>query len=368
MATTFIDKKAKLDELATRLSSCGAIALDTEFLWERTYYPQLGLVQIADDSGECWLVDPVTIGDISPLAPILESESIVKVLHDAGQDLMILARATGATPKNTFDTRLGAGFAGLVSTLSLQKLVAEMTGVELPKDETRSNWVARPLRPQQLKYAADDVAYLLTLREKIIEKCADDEVRSWLAEEMPRRAVPSDTLDRDPRESWRRVSRFGALLPRSQAVLCEISAWREECAREHNVPRARWVSDEALFEIARVMPRDGGTLMSIRGVPQTWARDRRAATVIGLVLKGMEAPLDAFQRHHEPSAIDRDTLKKLVSEMRADIEKRAVARLIDPAIVASRAEVESYILARETGRDISWHPFLNGWRKTLLGL
>ncbi len=366
MPTRFIDTPDALRALSQSLAKCRAIALDTEFLWERTYYPILGLLQIADDARQCWLVDPIAIGDLSPLAAVIESPDTVKVLHDAPQDLMLVERATGTTAHNAFDTRIAAGFAGLPSTLSLQKLVAEIIGMDLPKSETRSDWTMRPLRPEQLEYATDDVAYLLEIREKLIARCADDEVRSWLAEEMRSNVAAADTLGRDPRDAWRRIGHNSALDPRHQAVLRELAAWREECARSHDVPRTRWIADDALFEIARLAPSNAETLAAIKGVPRTWTRDSRAAEALDLISAAMALPDDQLPRRHAPQSIDRDTLRQKTAEMRAFINERANARGIDPAIVASRADIESLIIARETNRDTSDHQLCSGWRQTLL--
>lgn len=367
MTAKYIDSLPALREMTQALAKCRAVALDTEFLWERTYYPVLGLLQVADDTGACWLVDPIAIGDISPLAPIMEADSIVKVLHDAGQDLMIIGRATGVAARNVFDTRLAAGFAGLPSTLSLQRLVAEIVGIPLPKDETRSDWTRRPLRPEQLEYAANDVAYLLEIRDSLISRCADDEVRSWLAEEMSLNVSASDTLSRNPRDSWLRVGHHASLDLRHQAVLRELAAWREECARSRDIPRARWIADDALLELARIAPSDVAALSAIRGVPRTWSRDNRAAIVLRLVERAMALPNSRLPRNPPPPALDRDTLRRRTSEMRAFIDARAKARGIDPAVVASRADIESLVVAREESRDTSGHPLCSGWRKALLG-
>ncbi|HPK37407.1 MAG TPA: ribonuclease D, partial [Kiritimatiellia bacterium] len=156
MTPTLITTAADLADLNTRLLRAEAVALDTEFFWERTFYPVLGLVQLATPDG-CWLVDAVCLKDLSALAPLIASPSVTKVLHDAPLDLTILARATGAVPRSVFDTRLAAGFAGLSATLSLQALLQEVLGVTIAKGETRSNWLRRPLSENQIRYAAEDV-------------------------------------------------------------------------------------------------------------------------------------------------------------------------------------------------------------------
>jgi len=143
-----ITTKEQLAKLVSRARKTDAIALDTEFVWERTYYPQLGLIQVALSDEDCHLIDPCALTDLSPLGDLLSDRSVVKILHDAPQDLFILSRATGAAPQNIFDTRLAAGFANLPATLSLGSLIKNILDIDLPKTETRTNWLQRPLTDQ----------------------------------------------------------------------------------------------------------------------------------------------------------------------------------------------------------------------------
>ena len=137
---TLIQNEAELEILVSRAKKTDAVALDTEFVWERTYYPQLGLIQIALSDEDCFLIDPLAIKNLQALGQLLSDRGVVKIFHDAPQDLAILQRATGATPQNIFDTRLAAGFASLPATLSLGNLVKELLDIDLAKDETRTNW------------------------------------------------------------------------------------------------------------------------------------------------------------------------------------------------------------------------------------
>ena len=147
------------------------VAVDTEFVWVKTYHPQLGLVQLSCDGGENALVDPLAITDRGPLKALLENESVVKVFHEAASDLPILRRWCGALPRNIFDTRIAAGFVGMTAKLSLKNLLNSLLGVDLAKTETRTDWLQRPLTPRQLEYAAEDVQYMpkacVLLKEKL---------------------------------------------------------------------------------------------------------------------------------------------------------------------------------------------------------
>ena len=234
-----ITTSAGLEQVVERLQHADAVAVDTEFFWERTFYPILGLVQLATADGACWLIDTVRIKDIRALGPVLASPEVTKVLHDAPQDLGILARATGALPQTVFDTRLACGFAGFNSTSSLQALLRQALGIELSKAETRSDWLRRPLSANQVRYAADDVLHLLPLREFLLARCASDAVRGWLSEDLARLDDPELYRDRDPRLMYLRVKGSSRLEARQLAILRELGAWREEEARQRARRRCR---------------------------------------------------------------------------------------------------------------------------------
>ena len=145
-----IQTTSELTAFVKRAREMDAVALDTEFVWERTYYPQLGLIQIALSDEDCELIDPTAIDDLSPLGDLLSDRKVVKILHDAPQDLAILLQATGTPAQNVFDTRHAAGFADLPATLSLSNLIKELLDIDLPKTETRTNWLQRPLKQEQI--------------------------------------------------------------------------------------------------------------------------------------------------------------------------------------------------------------------------
>ncbi len=146
-----------LHALVEKARSTDAVAIDTEFVWNRTYLPRLGLIQLALSDEDCHLIDPLALDDLSPLGELLADQQVIKILHDAPQDLAILHHETGHVPKNIFDTRLAAGFAGLPATLSLGNLINELLDINLTKTETRTNWLKRPLDEEQIQYAQDDV-------------------------------------------------------------------------------------------------------------------------------------------------------------------------------------------------------------------
>ena len=350
----------RLDQLAAQLLKAEAVAVDTEFFWERTFYPILGLVQLATADG-CWLLDTVRLRDISPLGPVLASPAVTKILHDAPQDLGILARATGALPRTVFDTRLAAGFAGFGSTCSLQALLSDVLGVELAKAETRSDWLRRPLSASQLRYAADDVLHLLPLRDELLARCSGETVREWLREDLARLDEPAAYQDRDSRLMYLRVKGGSRLDARQLAVLRELAAWREEEARQRDWPRGHVLPDSLLVAIAQRSP---ATLDALKAVPEFPHKMPGAVTsrLLDAVAQGVSVQADECP---QPSGLDfaaKRGLKSPSDRLLAHIKAACEPYGIDPALVASRADAETYVsrLGDNAAADL---PLTRGWRQ-----
>ena len=239
MTCVFIESDATLREFCQTAARQGRLAIDTEFVWTRTYYPELGLVQLSWDQEHSALVDALAISDPSPLREVIADPSVVKILHEAASDLPILRRWCGVMPVRVFDTRIGAGFCGLTTSVSLSGLLDSQLGVTLAKTETRTNWLQRPLSPTQLQYAAEDEAWLPLMHETLHEKIEKLGNLDWFKEEMSACEQEDYYAEPDPRESWRRVSGMGALSGVALAVLRELAAWRESTARRLNKARPR---------------------------------------------------------------------------------------------------------------------------------
>ena len=362
-AAELITTAKRLEEVATELLALEAVAVDTEFFWERTFYPILGLVQLASSDGTCWLVDAVSIGDIRALGPVMASTSVTKVLHDAPQDLSILARATGVMPRTIFDTRLASGFAGFGATCSLQSLLRQVLGIELSKAETRSNWVHRPLSANQLRYAADDVLHLLKCREQLLETCSNDMVRGWLAEELTRLDDPAIYQEREPRLMYLRIKGSFRLRADELAILRELAAWREEEARQRDWPRGHVLADNVLVTLAQRKPRDMAALSEIPDMPQTMpaavTSDLLAAISRGLAVNESDYPRPADE------GVSKHNIKTRYERVSAHISSVCATHHIDPALVGSRAEIESFLhLMDQSTAD--GHSLSTSWRHTLI--
>ncbi|MEI7881423.1 MAG: HRDC domain-containing protein [bacterium] len=359
-----IETPHDLEDLVERLSNEPCVSVDTEFVWERTFYAQLGLIQVGTQDGACFLIDTVALTDLSPLGKILADPRIEKILHDAPQDLMILRRATGAVPQNVFDTRLAAGFSGLSSETSLQNLLANLLDIQLPKGHTRANWMARPLSGEQLDYAADDVRYLPRAADLIRQKAREAGIEIWLTEELKLLNEPSLTEERSHMESYRRIRAAGRLGARSLAVLRELAAWREQEAKTADLPRQHVAEDSELLSIACILPGQASDFEKCRDLSrrteQRHSPHLLAAVQRGLALSESECPAPAV------SPDERKLGKERIAAAVESIRKSAEARQVDARLVSSKNDVVQLL---HEGRNAlpENHRLLRGWRAELLG-
>ncbi len=358
---TIIDSGEALKDLVTRVRSCDRVALDTEFVWERTYYPRLGLIQVGLSMEECYLVDVPAIGDLNALGDLLETPTVQLVLHDAPQDLSILRRVTGAYPRTVFDTRCAAGFAGLSSTMSLSDLLEELVDVSLSKAASRTNWLQRPLTAAQLDYAAADVRYLIAASERLVQRASERSSEGWLAEEMRAYDQPSLYEERDEREQYTRLKGIHRCQPQELAVLRELAAWREREARRLDRPRSHIVGDRTLVHLARCKPTTLEDLKGFDGLSERKIRkcgtELVAAAVAGLRAKNCPT---LPPRPPDPRARKRhiDALLDYVRRRGADVG-------IDPQLVTSRAELKD--LFSGGGEQAVTRRIMGGWRKEFMG-
>lgn len=251
-----IQNETELEDLVRRAQKTDAVALDTEFVWERTYYPKLGLIQIALSDEDCYLIDPLSISNLQSLGTLLSDRGVIKILHDAPQDLVILQRATGAIPQNIFDTRLAAGFSNLPSTLSLGNLVMELLEIKLSKEETRTNWLQRPLSQKQIEYALNDVRYLRAVRILLLTRIIGPKIKSWLQEELNLLNNPANYAGSPDNKRFCRIRGSSHLDRQGLTILKNLTTWREGVARKIDKPRGHIIKDSLLLELAKEKPTD----------------------------------------------------------------------------------------------------------------
>ena len=344
-----------------------SVGIDTEFVWTKTYYPKLGLLQMAYDREHCILVDTLAVTDTSPLAELLATPNVVKVFHEAGSDLPILHRWCGAVPCNVADTRIAAGFCGLTSSLSLRKLLIAQLGVVLKKTETRTDWLSRPLTDAQIEYAGDDVIYLpdLFLKLKNMQMAIGN--YDFFQDEMKKYECEKYYEEVSPEDSWQHVSRPGYLKFTMQdyAVMQRLAAWRETLAREKDITRNRILRDSSLALVAVKHPYSYNEVAQLEGMPNTPAM-RYANDIAEVVTAAMKLKKDEWPSMNIPN-VDQRALKQTAERIMSLARKRAEARRIDLPILASRREADSLATAILTKGDIASSSLMKGWKHEVLG-
>lgn len=351
-----------LETLVNRALNAPCVGIDTEFVWERTYYPRLGIVQVGFAENDCHLIDAITLSDLSPLGTLLSDPHTVKILHDAQQDLWILRRITDAIPCNIFDTRCVAGFAGLGSTLSLGNLLHLCLNIQLPKTETRTDWLKRPLSDKQLAYALDDVRYLPALRGHLLTDIQRRGRENWLAEELRKYDVAKLYDDRTPEEQHTRVKGTGRLSRRELAIVRELATWREKKARQADRPKTWIMSDNAIVQIARRKPQSTQSLKKLRGIAMATI-NQYGNSLLNAVQRGLaidEKNCPPISPPERPNPFGDARLDLAMAFLRG----RCLSEGIDISMVASRSEIKAFISQKKNAPD---NPLHTGWRREFSG-
>ena len=359
--SALIDSQAELAALVDRAGRQALVALDTELVWERTYYPHLGIVQLALSDSDLHLIDATAV-DLAALGPLLADAKVTKILHDAVQDLSILRRGGGVSPRNIFDTRIAAGFAGLSSTISLRDLLVELVEVDLHKTETRTDWLRRPLSETQIGYALDDVRFLHAAHRELLRLAQERRVESWMAEDMS--ALDDESLyeEREPRGQFERIKGRGQLTRRELAILRELASWREWEARAVNRPRGWMMSDRMLLLLAQCKPAGTEELLRFRD-----KRLRRYGTaVVDAVKAGLEIPEEELPCGHPRSRYEKTFAARSKAAIEL-LEQRSADKGIDHALVATRSEVRALVRDGEQATE-ERHTLLRGWRNRFIGV
>jgi ribonuclease D len=359
------DFLAETDDLPTVVAAIRAeqsVAIDTEFLREKTYRARLCLVQLAT-SRKVWILDSTQTG-VSGIGELLADPAIEIVVHSGRQDLELLVGLTGGPPRNIFDVQIAAGFVGLGASLPYGRLVEEVLGVVLTKGEAYTDWCRRPLSASQLKYAADDVRYLPEVARNLKKRLADLGRADWLAEEMAPFESPR-TYENDPHQAWARVSGRGSLSGRGLAILRELAAWREKAAYDRDIPKGWVVKDHVLVEIARRSPQSIQALQRIRGLVDKQV-SRWGSGVLTAVAAGREA--DPILLPPAPPRAVMARARMLGGLADAVVRARCENARVAPELATTRAELESLLIdAFVSTPDPAVHRTLRGWRKSVVG-
>lgn len=332
------------------------IGLDTEFIRERTYWPVLALVQVATDDA-ILLVDPVAPGMAAALAPVLADPRILKVMHSAGEDLVAFGHACGALPTPLFDTQVGATLAGIGSGMGYSKLVEQVTGVALPKGETRSDWLRRPLSASQLEYAADDVRHLFALHDAVAAKLDDLDRLAWAEADFARML---DNAADDAGDPWPHLAMRPAqhLDADGQARLLRLLRWREAYAREADRPR-NWILDNELaLALARSAPRDQAALQALLDATPKAPRSLGPA-----IWRALDTALP--DEAGMPLARPEDRDKARLRALQDAVARRSAELGLPDGVLASRRSLQA-LLASTMAGTTRWPATLAGWRRDTL--
>jgi len=350
----WIDDDRRLVEVCESIASAERVAIDTEFHRERTYFPELALVQIAAPSG-VYLIDPLAC-DVSPLAEVFARSTITWLAHASQQDLEVLEIATGSTPSTIFDTQIAAGFIGM-STPSLASLVSSKLGINLSKGDRLTDWMRRPLTPAQCTYAANDVIHLDEVYALITKELEQLERLEW-AIEACREALGRRPDLASSDDAWLKVKDARSLKGEARGVAQAVAKWRDLRARELNVPVRRILSDMALVSIAQQAPRTSGELMGLRGVDGRLGHGSDVNELLAAVATGKETKVVIEPTSGED--VDK-RLKPAVTLVTAWISELARQQRIDTALLGTRADVDA-LLRRDPHCRL-----VHGWRRDIVG-
>lgn len=362
---TMIDSENALKIAVKKASEAGAVAIDTEFVWEKTYYPNLGLVQMGYPDGTADLIDTLAISDFSSLGCLLEDPKVTKILHDAVQDLVILTRITGHFPRTIFDTQRAAGFVGLSSTISLSDLLNECLSVRLNKSETQSNWLARPLSENQIRYAEEDVCYGVALMEALLKKAEHLKHVDWLLEEMEIYNEEAHYRERAPEAMSPKVKKSGALSYSQKTLLRALFVWREALARKQNLPRTFILSDESLLRLVKSPPKSSSELKQ-KDLGKRFLY-KFSKTLWQAIESAHSNPLPALDSSNY-SYDKKEALEAQVDLALAFIKGLSLASGIDPSLISNRSGITQFVYAvSENEQIVAEQKLFQGWRKAFCG-
>lgn len=351
------DTKA-LAEACDRLAEGTFIALDTEFHRESTYWPQLCLIQAANEDFDI-LVDPLADLDLTPLLALVADRSRTKVFHAARQDLEIFARIMGEVPTPVFDTQIAAMACGLGDSISYENLVSRVVKGQVDKSSQFTDWMRRPLSEKQLRYAQGDVTYLRRIYVILREQLERRGRLEWIEDEHAALVDP-EVYAFDPQQAWKRL-KLRKYKSDYLAVLAAVAAWREQVAQETDKPRGRILKDDAIQEIAQQKPRTGEAIERLRAVPAGFSRSRHGQSLVETINAALADPkafapeVDQPESAGPPPGALTELLKVLLKQTADDAG-------VAPRLIANAADVER--IAREASPDVA---ALRGWRRDVFG-
>jgi len=351
-----LESATQLANAAKQWESSEVLGIDTEFVRERTYRADLGLVQVSDGR-TAWLVDPLAVGSLEPLAQLMANTAITKILHSSSEDLEVLMYVLGQHPEPLVDTQIASAMLGQPLQMAYQNAVKWLFNIEIDKDQTRSNWCRRPLHSRQLRYAAMDVVLLPMMLQKIRPQLEEAGRWDWLVEDVARMKRNSLTPV-EPEKAYLRFPGIGRMDNKALQALQALAAWREKTANLKNRARGFVISDTGLMQLARQRPSSEVEIREIEEI-HPGALNRYQTQLLNLI-SDSQSSTSTVENIEKLSNTQHNQLKA----MRQFVGASAQEFGIDPALLASRRELEKLIRATATGQKIP-ERFL-GWRKEII--
>lgn len=357
---TIITDTDSLARFCERQMGSRFVAVDTEFMRERTYWPILCLVQVAGPE-EAVAIDALASGiDLTPLLTLMADPSTLKVFHAARQDIEIFFNLSGAVPEPLFDTQIAAMVCGFGDAASYETLVGKLAQASLDKSSRFTDWSHRPLTERQIRYALADVVHLRTVYEKLQLRLASNGRASWFAEEMAELSDP-EIYRSDPGEAWRRFRLRGRVDPRFFGVLREVAAWRETAARQRNLPRGRIMRDEAVLEIAAHLPKTVDALARTRSLGKGVAEGKLGSEILEAIQRGL-SDIGALTPPGSARADLPPGIGPLVELLRVLMKQRCDEHQVAQKLLATAEDLEA--IAADDHAPVR---ALSGWRREIFG-
>ncbi len=360
----YIDDVAELKKLCKSLKGTPALGVDTEFIGEHSYFPKLALIQLAVKE-QVWLVDPVVIEDLSPLAEVIADPATTVIMHDAECDAQILHRALNCNIGRLFDTQLAAAFVGLPEKTGLATLIRRLINKRVSKGQQVTNWLKRPLSNKQLEYAAQDVLYLDRIYHILSERLTRTKRGDFFLEEqathMAKWMAPIDVTQR-----FKKMFPTSRMTVQRQAGLKQLLTWREHTAMERDVPRRHVLSDEAIMALAQQLPQTNSELKTLRLVSDK-ARSRYGENIMSICRQLSSLPRDAVSKGSVPTRSNGKRTSSQVPVIKMALEVLATQAGIAPGLIARVGEIEEICRHAAIQAEPPELPSMTGWRGRLVG-
>lgn len=353
----YINKPEQLDNLCQRIENAPWIAVDTEFLREKTYYPKFCLLQLATPE---WVacVDPIALPDLKKLFDAIYNPNITKVFHSCRQDLEIFYQLTGKLPSPIFDTQIAAPLLGFTESVGYAMLVSSFLNINLEKTHTRADWSARPLSTDEIQYAADDVIYLCEIYQKMTAKLEKLGRLNWLKEDFAA-LENSAQYETHPDNAWLRVKGKSKLTGKQLSIIQAVSKWRETVAQKENRPKNWLLRDEQLFDFAKFQPETIDALLKIRGLNERTI-NYYGKELCALIKAAKNAPPIPMPEYTKSISGKNQQQEAIVDILFALVRIRAEENQLNPTSLATRNDLDILL----NGEDCL---LLHGWRFSMVG-